>query len=234
MSAFLHNTSQFATGTESTLFQLSFNADGEFQKENFESIGFKKGQVIFSERNTPYGLYYVNTGRIKIAKLGSDGKEQIFRIAKPGDYLGYAELLSDVKYTTTATALEDSSLCFIPKEDFMEMLHESQALTDTFMKMVCRDLMEAETKMTDISYTPVRGRLAEALLQLHDTYEEDYADKVVIPISREDLAHLVGTAKETVIRLLSEFKDDQLIKTEGRKIMLTNLSGIRNLCSLYN
>ena len=204
-----------------------------FFEENFESMSFKKGQTIYFESNTPFGLYYVSSGRIKVAKTGSDGKEQIVRIAKPGDFLGYVELLSETRYACSATALEDVTVFFIPKSDFQNLLKEDEGMSNFFLKMLCKDLMDAEIKMTDLAYKPVRGRLAEALIFLNRVYEEGKEKVAAINISREDLASMVGTAKETVIRLLSEMKEERIIVTEGRKIRILSIDGLNKINALY-
>lgn len=196
---------------------------------DFEEDFYEKGQVVFRIENMPRGLYYVKSGKVKVFKYGSDGKEQILTIAGPGRFLGYKDLLADRRYTTGATVVEDAMLVFIPKRDFIEIFKSSDA-TDYFTTLLCQDLIMAEEKLVSLAYKPVRGRLAESLLTLNETYK-DHEHK--IELSREDLANFIGTAKETVIRLLSEFKAEKLIQTDGRCIQVLNPSGLSRINSLY-
>lgn len=186
---------------------------------------YKKGQVIFHEGTRPHGIYCVNRGKIKLSKFGDDGKEQILRLVKAGDLLGYRSLLSQDKYSASAVALEDSGVCFIPKELFMGILQKDGILSMEIMKLLSDDLRKAELSITHLAQKPVRERLAEALLFIKETYgfEED-GKTLNLKLSREELANLVGTATETVIRLLSEFKADHLISLEGKKISIESLN----------
>ncbi|MBI3501403.1 MAG: Crp/Fnr family transcriptional regulator [Bacteroidetes bacterium] len=185
---------------------------------------FKRGQVIFHEEGFPHGLFCVNTGKIKISKLGNEGKEQIVRLAKEGDILGYRALLSGEKYSASATAIDDSSICIIPKDTFFNMIEKNANLSKEVLKLLSHDLKEAEHKITNLAQKPVRERVAEALLFLKETYgfESDGAT-INVALSREEIANIVGTATETAIRLLSEFKQDKMIELTGRKIKFLNL-----------
>lgn len=194
---------------------------------DFEENLYKSGQVVFRIDSMPYGLYYVKSGKVKIFKYGSDGKEQILTVAGIGRFLGYKDLLADRRYTSGATVIEDAMLVFIPKADFLEIFRSGDA-SDYFTNLLCKDLIEAEERMVSMAYKPVRGRLAESLLALSRTYQEHG-----IELTREELANFVGTAKETVIRLLSEFKSEKLIHIEGRNIEVLNPQGLDRILSLY-
>jgi len=198
----------------------------------FDSVPYKKGQLLFVEKNTPYSLYYVKSGKVKISKVGMDGKEQIIRIATAGDFVGYRELLMDMRYTTSAAVLENAQLYVVPKEDFMELLQTNQEVAKAFNNMLCRDRMEAEQKLVDMAYKPVRSRLAETLITHVQQSKSDKPNQ--ISLSREDLARIVGTAKETVIRVLADFKAAKLIRNEGRSINVLNISGLTGISRLYN
>ncbi len=191
---------------------------------------YKKGQTIFQEGALPLGVYCINRGMAKVAKLGSNGKEQILRIAKPGDFLGYRSLLGDSRYRASAVALEDASICLIPKADFMLLLKENARFYDGMMKVLCDVIETAETKITDIAYKPVRGRIAEALILLDKAFE----DREQITLTREDLAGFVGTVKETAIRIISEFKNEKLIEIDKRSIKVINPEGLMRISNLYD
>lgn len=183
-------------------------------------IQYKKGQNIFYEGTRPMGLYCVNGGKVKVYKNNLQGKEYILYISKPGDFLGYRALLSEEFYAASATVLEDAKICFIQKEDFFEVLQKNPVFMKRVVKSICSEMGIMETKMAELAHKSVRERLAGSLLMLKETYhmEGDTSELIDINLSREDLASIVGTATETVIRLLSEFKNEGLIAFEGKKI----------------
>lgn len=187
----------------------------------------KKGQVIFSEGAFPKGLFCVNSGKIKVSQLGHEGREQIMRLAKEGDVVGYRALLSGEKYSSSAKALVESSICFIPRDTFFHLIEKNTNLSMGMLKMISHDLKEAEHKITNLAQKPNRERLAEALLFLKETYgfESDGAT-INVTLSREEISNLVGTATETTIRMLSEFKKDKMIDFIGKKIRLLNTKEI--------
>ena len=183
-------------------------------------IQYKKGQNIFYEGTRPMGLYCMNGGKVKVYKNNSQGKEYILYIAKPGDFLGYRALLSEEFYAASATVMEDAKICFIQREDFFEVLQKNPAFMKKVVKAICHEMGIMEEKMAELAHKSVRERLAANLLMLKETYgmEGEGSELIDITLSREDLASIVGTATETVIRLLSEFKNDGLISFEGKKI----------------
>ncbi|MBR0572190.1 Crp/Fnr family transcriptional regulator [Microvirga sp. STS03] len=197
---------------------------------------FKKGQVIFHEGTRPSGLHCINSGKVKVTKMGSDGKEQIIRLAKPGDVVGYRALMADSNYSASAVALDDAVVCFIPKSQFLDLISSNVEFSGGLMKLFSKALGEAEERMVQMAYKPVRERLAEALLLLQKTYQQqpEVEDKFTISISREDLASIVGTAKETTIRLLSEFKDESIITTKGSSITILDPEKLYKICHLYD
>ena len=241
LNAMRHLTQNLAlTPISGTLtFDNTFSNKMNQIKENFESIFYKKGQILFNEGNLARGLHYIESGIVKIYKYGSDGKEQILRIAKKGDIVGYKSLLSDTNYNVSASILEDARLTYIPKEDFLDLFKNDQEISSNVMRLLCNDLVNIESKMVSMAYKPVRGRLAETLLELDGMFHEHKEDQKskkgsFIQLSREDLANLIGTAKETVIRLLSEFKTEKLIKTEGKKIAILDYQGLMRIDNLYH
>lgn len=196
---------------------------------------YKKGDVVFQEGTYPFGIYCVNTGKIKLSHSGDDGREQIVRLAKPGDIIGYKALLSAEKYTASAIALDDSSVCFIPKDLFISILQKDANLSFEMMRIIASELRKAETKITHLAQKPVRERLAETLLFIKETYgvEQD-GTTLNVRLSREEIANLVGTATESAIRLLSEFKKDGLIELQGKKIRLLNPEEITRTANLQD
>jgi len=187
---------------------------------------YDRGQVIFHEGNRINGIYCINKGKIKIYQTGSEGKEQIIRFAKEGDIIGYRALLSEEPLSASAATLEEATLCFIPKSQILKVIQNNPNFNFKLLKMLSHELGEAARIITDLAQKPVRERLAESLLLLKDTFELDAEKNIQVKLSREELANIVGTATESVIRLLSEFKKDKMIDLDGRNIKLINIPAL--------
>lgn len=196
---------------------------------------YKKGQILFHEGTRPLGVFCVNKGKIKVYKIGFDGKEQIINIVGEGTLLGYKAMLAEESYSVSAETLEDCTICFLSRPNFLQALSESSDLNNSLMKQVCHELGVMTESLTNQAQRTVRERLAITLLKLKDTYGLDYVENgpVEINLTREDLANIVGTATETLIRLLQEFKQDELISTKGRKITIQNPEGLVRTANLY-
>lgn len=199
------------------------------------SSHYKKGQVIFNEGAYPFGIYCINSGKIKLSHQGDDGKEHITRLLRGGDLLGYRALLSGGRYNASAVVLEDTQVCFIPKELFVTALKNDAILSFEVMKLLSVDLQRAELKITHLAQKPVRERLAETLLFIKETYgyEQD-GITLNVRLSREEIANLVGTATESTIRLLSEFRKDGLIDLDGKKISFLDMQGLVKTANLQD
>lgn len=189
---------------------------------------YKKGQVLFHEGTRPLGVFCIYGGKVKVYKLGSDGKEQIIRVARESDVLGYKAMISEEEYPVTAETLEDCTICFLPKTDFLQLLNASHAFNKRLLQNICHELGIMSTRLTNLAQKSVRERLAIGLLMLKDTYgaEGGQHEEVEINLTREDLANIVGTATETLIRLLHDFKEEGLIETRGRKILIKDTKGL--------
>jgi CRP/FNR family transcriptional regulator, polysaccharide utilization system transcription regulator len=184
---------------------------------------YKKGQVIFSQNGLPLGLFCVNSGKIKLSVSGTDGKEQILRLVKGGDILGYRALISNDRYHCSAIALEDSSVCIVDKAYFLKLALEDQKLCRAIFKKISDDLKKAEEHIVSLSQKNVRERMAEALLFFKATYGYDSDEQTLaVQLSREEIADFVGTSTESAIRLLSEFNNDKIIELVGKKIKIIN------------
>ncbi|WKN41146.1 Crp/Fnr family transcriptional regulator [Tunicatimonas pelagia] len=196
---------------------------------------YKKGQVLFHEGTRPLGVFCINRGKVKVYKLGYDGKEQITHIANDGGLLGYKALLAEETYQVSAETLEDCTICFLPKSTFLQTLQESSDFNQQIMKQVCHELGLMTENLTNQAQRTVRERLAITLLKLKDTYGMDAQDDgpIEINLTRDDLANMVGTATETLIRLLHEFKEDGLVSTQGRKIRVEDSQGLVRTANLY-
>lgn len=181
---------------------------------------YKKGQHIFYEGNMPMGIHCLSSGVVKLVRTNLDGKEQILRFAQKGDYLGYRALVAQEPLFESAIAVEDTVACFVPQRSFMDLIDEVPAISKELLVSLCHDLGVFEERVQSMAQKSVRERLAETLLFLHETFNSGGDSVISISLPREDIANIVGTATETVIRLLSEFKSDKLIEMEGKKIRI--------------
>lgn len=196
---------------------------------------YDKGQVIFHEGNRTNGIYCINKGIVKLYQLGAEGKEQIIRFAKEGDIIGYRALLSEEPLSASASSIEqDTAVCFIPKQQVLKMITENPNFNFKLLKLLSHELGEAAKVITDLAQKPVRERLAETLLILKDNFDLDEEKVIQVKLSREELANIVGTATESVIRLLSEFKKDKLIDLDGRRIKLINIPALTRTANVFD
>lgn len=217
-----------------SLFQVCTIPDTERLDEVRDSLVFKKGDEIFQEGHRPSGVYCITWGKVKLVKLGNEGKEKIIRLSGPGDLLGYKAIVGNGTFTGTAVTLDDTRVCFIPKSEFLAMLSTDAKLSFSFTQLLCRNISAVESETVDIAYKSVRERLAEALLLLQEKFRFENENPDIINVTREDLANLVGTAKETVIRLLSDFKDEGIVESMGRKIVLKDQKALIKMCNMYD
>ncbi len=195
---------------------------------------YKRGQAIFQEGNKPFGIFCLTEGKVKITKIGSEGKEQIIRFAKPGDTMGYRALLSDTRYSASAIALEESKACFIASNDFNQLIAQNYLIAKDMMRMLSNALADAEVSIAHLATKPVRERIAEALLLLKKVYGETGEKEFSISLTREDLSSLVGTAKETAIRFLSELKEEGVISTHGSMITILDPAKLAKISQMYD
>lgn len=219
---------------KTSLFNHCTTTEIEHIDHSKNNMLFKKSQYIFMEGNRPLGLYCVSEGKIKVTKTNSDGKEQIVRLVKPGDVIGYRALMATEKYSASAIALEDTKVCFVPEAEFQRIITENPKVTQDLFSLLSKALGEAENKLSNLALKPVRERLAEALVLLMRTYKKAEEKEFSISISREDLASIVGTAKETVIRFLSELKDDNVVNTKGSLITIIDEQKLIKLSQMYD
>jgi CRP/FNR family transcriptional regulator, polysaccharide utilization system transcription regulator len=180
---------------------------------------FKKKDVIYHEDSFAAGIFFLSKGKIKTSKINTDGKEFITSLIGDGEFFGYSALIEESPYADSAVALEDSEVCVIPKEDFFALLHNSREISAAFIRMLSNDVKEKEQRLLQLAYNSVRKRVAEALLLLKERYS-DGKEPFSMAISREDLSNLAGTAPETVIRTLSDFKDEKLVDIKGSLITI--------------
>ncbi|MCK3686111.1 Crp/Fnr family transcriptional regulator [Maribellus sp. YY47] len=208
--------------------------EDEFNRLNFEKTCsiYKKGTIIYREGSRLTGFFCVTRGIIKIYKTGIDGKEQIIRFAKKGEIIAYRSLLSQELACTTAKVIDEAALCHIPYQTLLYLIQSNWQFSHHMLQIACRELREANDYITDIAQKTVRERLAEVLLLLKENFDLDNQNTLQISLTREELANMVGTATESVIRLLSEFKSDKIIELQGRKIKFLDIASLTRVANL--
>lgn len=201
----------------------------EFEKlsESRELKRFSKKEFIFQEGDNPKRLYFLAAGKVKTFRTNDIGKDYITKIYVAGEFLGYNALLTDEAYQESAMAIEDSEISFIPKSDFYSLLHNNRDFSAQFVKMLANNVHEKEEQLLSLAYNSIRKRVAEALVILYDRYKSD--NQTQITILRDDLASIVGTAKESVIRTLTDFRKEGLIETNGGAITILDKDRLNKL-----
>ncbi len=189
--------------------------------ENRELRIFRKKDPIFREGEVPRWLFYIERGEVKIFKTNEDGREFIVKIARTGDFLGYLALLKNDRYPESAVALDHCEIRLIPRDDFNTLVYGNRDVTARFLKMLANHVADHEQKLLDLAYNSVRRRVASALVYLFDQGFHE------IQLLREDLAALAGTAKETAIRTLTDFKNEGLIEIKDNIILLQKIEKLR-------
>ncbi len=190
---------------------------------------YKKKESVYLEGNQSKGIYFVNKGKVKTYHANDDGKEFITGLYKEGDFFGYLTLLEENKYVDSAMTLDDSELYLLPKEDFFSLVYKNAEVSRKFINMLADNLKEKELQLIKLAYNSVRKRVAEALVTLSSRYKKDNNTPFSMNISREDLSNISGTAKESAIRSLSEFKDDGLIEINNGTITILQFDKLSNL-----
>ncbi|MGI4833226.1 MAG: Crp/Fnr family transcriptional regulator [Janthinobacterium lividum] len=196
---------------------------------------YQKGQTVYQQGNKVLGLHCVHQGKIKLTRVGGDQREHIVHLVRPGELIGCRPLLAGSLYTTSAVALEDCVVCFVPRLDFIGLLQANKQFSNAMLHLLADALGQAEDQLLHLAYKPVRERLAGALVALQHTYgSAETNEPFSIALSREDVAALVGTAKETVSRLLTEFKAAGYIATRGSRITVLNQAQLRKISTRYD
>ena len=191
--------------------------------DNREVRHYRKKDIIFREGENPRWLFFVESGKVKVYKTSDDGRELIVKVAQGGDFLGFLALFKEDAYPESAAALEDCSVKLVPKSDFAALVFGNRDVNARFIKMLASHVAEREQQLIELAYNSVRKRVATALVQLHDQTH------ATISLLREDLASLAGTAKETLIRTLTDFKNEGMIEIHEGSIQVLALEKLRHL-----
>lgn len=193
--------------------------------DQFDLESYRKKQMLYQQGKRPRYLYYLSKGKVKCFKAHPDGKEYITDLFSAGDFIGYAALIEDKNYDDSAIILEESEIMQVPKEDFLQMIYSDINIAAKFIRIITQNVKEKEERLLNLAYSSLRKRVAKALV---DIYGKFGADKP-IEISREDIAQYVGTATESLIRTLSDFKAEKLIEIKEGKISISNIDKLKNL-----
>ncbi|MFD2550608.1 Crp/Fnr family transcriptional regulator [Bizionia sediminis] len=190
---------------------------------------YKKGDIIFDEGETLHGIYCVRSGVCKLTKLSANGKDQTVKLLGKGEILGQRSLISDERTNLSAVALNNIELCFVPKDQIITPLNDNKNFSMDVLKGMAKDLREAEDDIINMAQKSVKQRLAETLLHIQNTFGTDADGALNIILSREDYASIVGTATESAIRILSQFKKEGLITTSGKHIKIKDPEGLKRV-----
>ncbi|MFP5041495.1 response regulator [Parasediminibacterium sp. JCM 36343] len=185
-----------------------------------ELKSYRKKDDIYKEGSYPRGVYFIEKGKVKTGRQNDNGKELITGLYKEGEFFGYLALLEDSKYNETATVLEDADIYLLPREEFNTLIYHNPHVAAKFIKMLSNSLGDKESQLVKLAYNSVRKKVADALVTLHDRFNKESEKTFTINISREDLANIAGTATESTIRTLSDFKDEKLVEVQAGKITL--------------
>lgn len=194
----------------------SFNQTANLQK-------YKKKQVIYAEGNHPSQLFYIKKGIVKTYKCNSEGKELITGIYGEGEFLGYVALLEETVYRDVAVAVEYAELAVIPKDEFDYLMESDWQVARQFINMLAKDISEKEKLLVGLAYNSLRKKVAEALIFLSKKYKD------AIKISRDNLAAIAGTATESLIRTLGEFRQEKLIEISEGYITIVNEAKLKTM-----
>ncbi|MFZ1689299.1 MAG: response regulator [Flavobacteriales bacterium] len=188
-----------------------------------------KKDVLFHEGDDLRHIPYVVSGKVRTFKINNDGKEFVTGLHGPGDFIGYMGLLENGRAMETAEALEETEVALVPCEDLFALLYRDRDVSIRFIKMLAHDMKDKEAHLLELAYSSVRQRVAGSLLRVHERYAQGSASDLGVRISREDLASIVGTATESLIRCLTDLKDEGLIETQGRDIRIVNKQRLEKL-----
>jgi len=201
--------------------------------DNYESAEFAKKTTVYAEGKRPRFLYFLKRGKVKAFRLHEDGKEYITSLYGAGDFIGYLPLLEESVYGDTAEVLEDAELVMIPKDEFMTAIYNDVHIATKFIRLIAQNVQEKEDRLLSLAYGTLRKRVAKALVDIETKFTGEEGKPVngagPLDISRDDIAKYVGTATESLIRTLSDFKSEKLIEIKEGKIRIVDMAKLRNL-----
>jgi CRP/FNR family transcriptional regulator len=194
---------------------------------------YLKGQTLFMQGNPSFGLYCLGSGNVKVSIVNKEGKESIVRIASSGHIVGHRSIFAKQPYQAMGTSLSTTQACFIDQEYLLELVKTNVSVANYSLYRLAKDLGVSEKKISSLSHQNVRERLALLLLLLNDSHgvEEDGEILLKIDLSREEMASILGMASETLIRCISDFKDESLIRQEKKMLVILDIYNIRKIAN---
>lgn len=196
--------------------------------EQYSIETYSKKQPLYHEGKRPRYLYYLVRGKVKAFKIHEDGKEYITDILSDGDFIGYHALINDSNYADSTLILEEAEIMQIPREDFLQMIYKDIQVAAKFIHIITQNIKEKEERLISLAYSSLRKRVAKALVDIHSKYNSNGGPNPIV-VSRDDIAHYIGTATESLIRTLSDFKAEKLIQIKESKIIITDIGKLQNL-----
>ena len=221
--------SQDQAGLNEFITSVNANTNIKLLSDTYEVVKYKRKHSLYSEGAHPRYLYFIKSGKIKTFKINEEGKELIIEIGSEGNFIGYSPILEGSNYNESAEVLEDAELMVIPREDFLKLINYDSQIAGQFIKLLARNVHEKEERLLSLAYNSVRKRVASGLIEIFDKFKARMQEDARLKISRDDLARIVGTATESLIRTLSDFKSEKLIDIESGKIVLLQENKLRNL-----
>lgn len=213
-----------------------FNSLRAMSKEELKKVSdtkttqhYKKGEAIFAEGDKLNGVFCVSDGISKLSKLSSNGKDQIVKLATKGHLLGQRSVISNEPANLSAIAVNDMQVCFIPKEGILNTLNSNSNFAVEVLRHMAHDLKEADDVIVNMSQQTVKQRVAEAFLYMKKNFGEDDKGFLNLTLSREEISNVVGTATESCIRIISEFKKENWLKASGKKLAISNEKALIDL-----
>jgi len=218
---------------QNSVFSVLNPEETELLKKNYACQNYKKGEIIFKEGDKPIGLICLSEGKVKVFKEGVGGREQIVRMAKPIGFIGYRALFAEENHSATAVAIEDCTISIINRDTIYRLLRTNPELSLSIIKSFASELGFSNNRTVTLTQKHIRGRLAESLIFLKDTYGfEDDESTIKIYLSREDIANLSNMTTSNAIRTLSTFAGEEVIGIDGRKIKILNLQKLERISEL--
>jgi CRP/FNR family transcriptional regulator, polysaccharide utilization system transcription regulator len=233
MTVNVGNVCQNCLDNKMSVFKVLSQEEREILASTHVCIHYRKGDLIYREGEKPQGLLCLSAGKVKIFKEGIGGREQIVRMAKPVGFIGYRALFAEENYMASAMAIEDSTICIIHKESLLKVLKTNAELSLNIIRSFAAELGLSNTRTVTLTQKHIRGRLAESLIFLKDTYGyEDDGKTIKVYLSREDIANLSNMTTSNAIRTLSHFAAEEVIAVDGRKIQILDNEKLEKISEL--
>lgn len=205
------------------------------QKNTIIFYHYRKGQQIIVEDNPVMGIFFIQSGKVKVYRTYTKGHDLVLRFAKDGEVVGHRGFGSEMIYPISAAALVDSTLCFVPKDDFYHLLHHYPKLTFNILLFYADELKRIESRFMNMSKMTVKEKTADALLELKKVFGMGQKSPLLLnaELFRKDIADFAGISPEQLIGQLKSFKSENLIRAEGRKIWLKDLKGLEEMVERF-